>query len=34
MTAIEAVNQDGQTVMRATAVNFVLVRPGPAPAGR
>ena len=33
-TTIEAVNQDGQTVMRATAVNFILVRPGPAPAGR
>ena len=33
-TAIEAVNQDGQTVMRATAINFVLVRPAPAPAGR
>lgn len=29
-TAIEAVNQDGQPVMRATAINFVLVRPGPA----
>jgi acyl dehydratase len=28
-TAIEAVNQDGLTVMRATAVNFLLVRPGP-----
>jgi acyl dehydratase len=26
-TAIEAVNQDGQPVMRATAVNFLLVRP-------
>lgn len=27
-TVVEAVNQDGQTVMRATAINFVLVRPG------
>jgi acyl dehydratase len=27
-TAIEAVNQDGRTVMRATATNFLLVRPG------
>ena len=26
---IEAVNQDGRTVMRATATNFVLVRPDP-----
>ena len=28
-TAIEAVNQDGQTVMRATAINFLRVRPDP-----
>ena len=27
-TVIEAVNQDGRTVMRATAANFLLVRPG------
>jgi len=27
-TVTEAVNSDGQTVMRATAINFVLVRPG------
>jgi len=26
-TMVEAVNQDGRTVMRATAINFVLVRP-------
>jgi len=26
-TLIEAVNQDGQTVMRATAINFMRVRP-------
>ena len=26
-TAVEAVNQDGRTVMRATAINFMLVRP-------
>jgi hypothetical protein len=26
-TMIEAVNQDGQTVMRATAINFLRVRP-------
>ena len=26
---IEAVNQDGRTVMRATATNFLRVRPGP-----
>jgi len=26
-TVIEAVNQDGQTVMRATATNFLRVRP-------
>jgi len=26
-TLIEAVNQDGETVMRATGINFVLVRP-------
>jgi acyl dehydratase len=28
-TLIEAVNQDGRTVMRATATNFLLVRPEP-----
>jgi acyl dehydratase len=28
-TVIEAVNTDGQTVMRATAINFVLLRPDP-----
>jgi acyl dehydratase len=28
-TLIEAVNQDGETVMRATGINFVLVRPHP-----
>jgi acyl dehydratase len=28
-TVIEAVNQDGRTVMRATGINFVLVRPDP-----
>ena len=28
-TVIEAVNSDGQTVMRATGINFVLVRPAP-----
>ena len=28
-TVIEAVNSDGQTVMRATGINFVLVRPDP-----
>ena len=26
-TLVEAVNQDGRTVMRATAINFLLVRP-------
>jgi acyl dehydratase len=26
-TMVEAVNQDGRTVMRATAINFLLVRP-------
>jgi hypothetical protein len=26
-TLIEAVNDDGRTVMRATAINFMLVRP-------
>jgi hypothetical protein len=26
---IEAVNQDGRTVMRATATNFLRVRPDP-----
>ncbi len=31
-TLIEAVTQDGQTVMRATGINFVLVRPAPGPA--
>jgi acyl dehydratase len=29
-TAIEAVNQDGRTVLRATATNFLRVRPDPA----
>jgi len=34
-TAIEAVNQDGRTVMRATAINFLRVRPDlNTPAGR
>ncbi len=28
-TALEAVNQDGRTVMRATATNFLRVRPDP-----
>ena len=28
-TMAEAVNQDGRTVMRAIAINFVLVRPDP-----
>jgi len=28
-TALEAVNQDGRTVMRATATNFLRVRPAP-----
>ena len=28
-TVVEAVNQDGRTVMRAIAINFLLVRPGP-----
>ena len=28
-TLIEAVNQDGRTVMRATATNFLRVRPDP-----
>ena len=28
-TLVEAVNQDGRTVMRATAINFMLVRPAP-----
>jgi acyl dehydratase len=28
-TLIEAVNQDDKTVMRATGINFVRVRPGP-----
>ena len=27
-TVVDAVNTDGQTVMRATAINFMLVRPG------
>ena len=26
-TMVEAVNQDGRPVMRATAINFLLVRP-------
>jgi acyl dehydratase len=30
-TAVEAVNQDGRTVMRAIAINFLLVRPEPGP---
>jgi acyl dehydratase len=29
-TMVEAVNQDGRTVMRATAINFLSVRPVPA----
>ena len=28
-TLVEAVNQDGRTVMRAIAINFLLVRPEP-----
>jgi acyl dehydratase len=28
-TLIEAENQDGQPVMRATSINFIRVRPGP-----
>ena len=28
-TMVEAVNQDGRTVMRATAINFLSVRPAP-----
>jgi acyl dehydratase len=28
-TLVEAVNQDGRTVMRATAINFLRVRPAP-----
>jgi len=28
-TLVEAVNQDGRTVMRATAINFLGVRPAP-----
>ena len=28
-TVVEAANQDGATVMRATAINFILVRPDP-----
>jgi acyl dehydratase len=28
-TLVEAVNQDGRTVMRAIAINFLLVRPDP-----
>jgi acyl dehydratase len=28
-TMVEAVNQDGRTVMRATAINFLRVRPAP-----
>jgi acyl dehydratase len=28
-TVVEAVNQDGRTVMRAIAINFLLVRPEP-----
>jgi acyl dehydratase len=30
-TVVEAVNQDGRTVMRAIAINFLLVRPEPGP---
>jgi len=30
-TMVEAVNQDGRTVMRATAINFMLVRPADGP---
>jgi acyl dehydratase len=30
-TLVEAVNQDGRTVMRATAINFMLVRPPDGP---
>jgi acyl dehydratase len=30
-TTAEAVNQDGQTVMRTTAVNFIATRPAGAP---
>jgi acyl dehydratase len=30
-TAVEAVNEDGKTVMRAIAINFLLVRPQPGP---
>ena len=33
-TLVEAVNQDGRTVMRATAINFLLVRPAPGTLGR
>ena len=32
-TLVEAVNQDGRTVMRATAINFLLVRPAPGTLG-
>jgi hypothetical protein len=28
-TMVEAANTDGATVMRATAINFMLVRPDP-----
>jgi acyl dehydratase len=33
-TLIEAVNQDGRTTMRATAINFVRVRPTPGTLGQ
>ncbi len=33
-TLVEAVNQDGRTVMRATAINFLLVRPARGTLGR
>ncbi len=33
-TVIEAVNQDGRTVMRATPINFLRVRPAPATLGQ
>jgi hypothetical protein len=33
-TVVEAVNQDGQLVMRATAINFMLTRPDPSATAR
>jgi acyl dehydratase len=33
-TLVEAVNQDGRTVMRATAINFLRVRPAPGALGQ